>query len=225
LTPREAARAADLAAAEAVTEADSAQPAAPEPALTTPKTQDGAAPPKQAEPRKKKKPKWTQSEYAEKRAASDELRAREVEASLLRVKEKSRKPGWWAPHLRKPKARTPEVEATEAATPRTVIPPKPKEPKPMRAPTPKLELPPVKYHVSRSSEKNYPVYTDFKRGGNLHITTIRKITGDLSALRDELRVFLNKKDGEVRINDLTQQVIIKGHHVDQVTKFLQARGM
>jgi large subunit ribosomal protein L49 len=143
----------------------------------------------------------------------------------LRVKEKSRKPGWWAPHLRKPKARTPEVEATEAATPRTVIPPKPKEPKPMRAPIPKLELPPVKYHVSRSSEKNYPVYTDFKRGGNLHITTIRKITGDLSALRDELRVFLNKKDGEVRINGLTQQVIIKGHHVDQVTKFLQARGM
>jgi large subunit ribosomal protein L49 len=89
----------------------------------------------------------------------------------------------------------------------------------------KLTLPPAKYHVARTSSKNYPVYTDYKRGGNLHITTIRKITGDLSALRDELRVFLNKKNEEVRINALTQHVIVKGHHVPQITEFLKARGM
>jgi large subunit ribosomal protein L49 len=54
---------------------------------------------------------------------------------------------------------------------------------------------------------------------------VRKITGDLSALRDELRVFLNKKNEDVKINSLTQHVIVKGHHVPQVTEFLRARGM
>jgi large subunit ribosomal protein L49 len=72
-----------------------------------------------------------------------------------------------------------------------------------------ISLPPPKYHVSKSHSQNYPVYSEFKRGGNLHLTTVRRITGDLSALRDELRVFLNKKDGEVKINQLTSHVIVK----------------
>ncbi|KAK3207448.1 hypothetical protein GRF29_103g1055776 [Pseudopithomyces chartarum] len=93
------------------------------------------------------------------------------------------------------------------------------------APLVTLELPPPKYHVGRTSTKNLPVYSDYKRGGNLHLTTIRKITGDISELRDELRVFLNKKDEDVKINSLTQHVIVKGHHVPQVTDFLKARGM
>ncbi|KAL1602838.1 54S ribosomal protein img2, mitochondrial [Paraconiothyrium brasiliense] len=88
-----------------------------------------------------------------------------------------------------------------------------------------LELPPPKYHVARSSSRNLPIYTDYKRGGNLHLTTVRKITGDLSALRDELRVFLNKKNEDVKINSLTQHVIVKGHHVPQITEYLKARGM
>jgi len=41
------------------------------------------------------------------------------------------------------------------------------------------------------------------------LTTIRKITGDLTALRDELRVFLNKKNEDVKINSLTQHVVVK----------------
>lgn len=113
--------------------------------------------------------------------------------------------------------------------------------KPSAPPAVTLELPPPKYHVARTSTKNLPIYSDYKRGGNLHLTTIRKITGDLSALRDELRVFLGKKDEEVKINSLTQHVIVKvgplcsapacmlthaqGHHVPQVTDFLRARGM
>ncbi|KAF1844073.1 uncharacterized protein K460DRAFT_408380 [Cucurbitaria berberidis CBS 394.84] len=88
-----------------------------------------------------------------------------------------------------------------------------------------IELPPPKYHISRSASKNLPIYTDYKRGGNLHLTTIRKITGDLSALRDELRVFLNKKNEEVTINSLTGHVIVKGHHTSEIAEFLKARGM
>jgi large subunit ribosomal protein L49 len=87
-----------------------------------------------------------------------------------------------------------------------------------------IELPPPKYHVSRSANKNLPIYTDYKRGGNLHLTTIRKITGDLSALRDELRVYLNKKNEDVKINPLTQHVVVKGHHSGLVKSFLEQRG-
>jgi large subunit ribosomal protein L49 len=43
----------------------------------------------------------------------------------------------------------------------------------------------------------------------LRLTIIRKITGDIPALRDELRGFLNKKDEDVKINSLTQHVIVK----------------
>ncbi|KAF2641255.1 hypothetical protein P280DRAFT_548993 [Massarina eburnea CBS 473.64] len=87
-----------------------------------------------------------------------------------------------------------------------------------------ITLPPPKYHVGRSSSKNLPIYTDYKRGGNLHLTTVRKITGDLGALRDELRLFLNKKNEDVKINSLTSHVIVKGHHVQEVSEFLTLRG-
>lgn len=100
-----------------------------------------------------------------------------------------------------------------------------KKPKKDAASALSIELPPPKYHVSRSATKNLPVYTDYKRGGNLHLTTVRKITGDLSALRDELRVYLNKKNEDVKINSLTQHVIVKGHHKSEVQKFLETRGM
>ncbi|KAF2743660.1 hypothetical protein M011DRAFT_461502 [Sporormia fimetaria CBS 119925] len=89
----------------------------------------------------------------------------------------------------------------------------------------KLVLGPAKYLVTRSANKNFPVYTDFKRGGNLKLTIVRKVSGDLAALRNELKIYLNKKEDEVFLNDLTKQVIVKGHHVPEVTKFLQSRGM
>ena len=97
-----------------------------------------------------------------------------------------------------------------------------------KTPTPStvnISLSPPKYHVSRSANKNLPIYTDFKRGGNLHLTTVRKITGDLSALRDELRVYLNKKNEDVKINTLTQHVLVKGHVKGEIMNFLEARGM
>jgi large subunit ribosomal protein L49 len=70
-------------------------------------------------------------------------------------------------------------------------------------------LSPPRYHVSLSASGNYPVYTDYKRGGNLRITTVRKITGDVTALKNELRLFLGLKEDQVFINDLTKQVIVK----------------
>lgn len=53
---------------------------------------------------------------------------------------------------------------------------------------------------------------------------VRKITGDLSQLRDELRVWLNKKNEDVKINPLTAQVVVKGHCKEEAQKFLEGRG-
>lgn len=86
-------------------------------------------------------------------------------------------------------------------------------------------LPSPTYHVERSKSRNLPVYTEYKRGGNLHQTTIRKITGNCAALRDELRDFLKKKKEDVSINTLTGHIVIKGHHPELVAEFLRARGM
>ncbi|KAL5415316.1 hypothetical protein PMIN06_004337 [Paraphaeosphaeria minitans] len=182
-TPKDAARAADLAAAEAATDADNPTAPAPKPTLPS------------------KRPKSASKKAS--RPAND--------------------------------AQSPVSDALDAAmnaqsgAPKTFKAPsttkKPSKASPSAAQKTSLELPPPKYHVARSSSKNLPIYTDFKRGGNLHLTTVRKITGDLSALRDELRVFLNKKNEDVKINSLTSHVIVKGHHVPQITEFLKARGM
>lgn len=145
-TPQEAQRAADLAAAESLTEGDSAQPPQQKPVLPS------------KHPRADNKPR----------------------------------------NSKKPKASSQALN---------------------------LSLPPPKYAVSRSVNKNLPIYTDYKRGGNLHLTTVRKITGDVSALRDELRVFLNKKNEDVKINSVTQHVVVKGHHTSEIAEFLKARGM
>ncbi|KAK7180669.1 hypothetical protein DPSP01_011261 [Paraphaeosphaeria sporulosa] len=182
-SPKDAARAADLAAAEAATDADN--PTAPAPKPTLPSKRPKSSPPKASRP-------------------ADGAQAPVGDALDAAM---NAEPG-------APKTFRAPSKAARASKPR-----------PSAAQKTSLELPPPKYHVARSSSKNLPIYTDFKRGGNLHLTTVRKITGDLSALRDELRVFLNKKNEDVKINSLTSHVIVKGHHVPQITEFLKARGM
>lgn len=133
------------------------------------------------------------------------------------------------PHLRTSAPSTPQaasraadLAAAEAtiesdnpnpAAPKPTLPSQRSPPKPFAVrfipPIPELSLPPPRYHVSRSNSNNMPVYTDYKRGGNLRITRVRKITGDLSALRDELREYLQKEEKEVTVNRLTQQVVVK----------------
>ncbi|KAF1920292.1 mitochondrial large subunit ribosomal protein-domain-containing protein [Ampelomyces quisqualis] len=140
-TPQQAARAADLAAAEAITESDSAQPPGPKPTLPS---------------------------------------------------QRARGPATTAPRQ------------TESILEFMQIRPR--------------------YHVQRSVTRNLPVYTDRKRGGNLHETLIRKITGDSGALRDEIRVYLNLREDRIRVNPLTQHVVITGYYHEKVKEFLQKRG-
>jgi large subunit ribosomal protein L49 len=54
---------------------------------------------------------------------------------------------------------------------------------------------------------------------------VRKVSGDASALRDELRVLLKKPEGEVTVNSVTGHVVVKGHHTAPIKEFLEQRGM
>ncbi len=78
------------------------------------------------------------------------------------------------------------------------------------------------YHVARTSSGNLPVYSDSKRGGNLHQTIIRKISGDAGVLRDEIRDLLqrmasagkktpalSKIKKDVVLNSVNNHVIVK----------------
>ncbi|OCL11944.1 hypothetical protein AOQ84DRAFT_228547 [Glonium stellatum] len=70
-------------------------------------------------------------------------------------------------------------------------------------------LPRLKYHVARTPSNQLPVYQDSKRGGNLHQTLIRKITGDARVLSDDIRQHLGLRDKDVVVNPVTGHVVVK----------------
>jgi len=82
---------------------------------------------------------------------------------------------------------------------------------------------PLPYFVHRSNTNNLPVYEEAKRGGNLHQTRIRKLEGDLPALREQLITALNLPPERISINSVTQHIIIKGHYKNKVVKFLEGK--
>lgn len=68
---------------------------------------------------------------------------------------------------------------------------------------------PLPYRVNRTPTANLPVYLLAKRGGNLKQTKLRKIEGDISALRMQLRDALKLDDKDIVINQLTKHIIIR----------------
>ncbi|KAL3426248.1 mitochondrial large ribosomal subunit l49 [Phlyctema vagabunda] len=79
------------------------------------------------------------------------------------------------------------------------------------------------YRIARTASKNLPIYLLEKRGGNMKLTKVRKIEGDVSVLRAELQEALGLGEKEVVINQLTKQIIVKGHRKPEIIKFLEER--
>lgn len=77
--------------------------------------------------------------------------------------------------------------------------------------------------ISRTAGNNIPVYLLRKRGGNMALTKIRKIEGDINALRNDLQEWFGVKENEVVVNQLTKHILIKGHRKPEVLKFLAER--
>lgn len=65
------------------------------------------------------------------------------------------------------------------------------------------------YRITRTPSNNYPIYTLAKRGGNMKLTKLRRIEGDVNVLRKDLQLALGMDEKEVVVNQLTRHIIVK----------------
>ncbi|KAK5045264.1 hypothetical protein LTR84_009370 [Exophiala bonariae] len=88
--------------------------------------------------------------------------------------------------------------------------------------------------ISRTASNNIPVYETAKNGGNRHITSIRKISGDIEKLATTVRDALElpehivdvkgRKKDTVVINWTTNQIVIRGWRGAEVKKWAELSG-
>lgn len=88
--------------------------------------------------------------------------------------------------------------------------------------------------ITRTASRNLPVYETAKNGGNRHITSIRKISGNIEELATTVRGALNlpehivdvkgRKKDTVVINWTTNQVVIRGWRGAEVKKWAELSG-
>jgi large subunit ribosomal protein L49 len=77
------------------------------------------------------------------------------------------------------------------------------------APTATTTTPKPRYVVSRTHTKNLPVYLETKRGGNLKITTIKKVDGDKQLMRQNLAEAMGLGEDQVQLNPTTGHIVVK----------------
>lgn len=88
------------------------------------------------------------------------------------------------------------------------------------------------YYIHRTPSQRLPIYHEAKRGGNMHLTLVRKLSGDLELLRKDLSVALGlgkvlvkgRKVEGVRINWITRQIIVRGWRAPEVRVWAQGKG-
>lgn len=80
------------------------------------------------------------------------------------------------------------------------------------------------YFVERSATGNLPVYTDYKAGGNKLVTEIRKITGNIVQLRNDLQAELPRIDKDAwTIRPQSNKIVVKGDVAQDIKKVLRAK--
>ncbi|KAF9360791.1 hypothetical protein BGX26_007742 [Mortierella sp. AD094] len=113
--------------------------------------------------------------------------------------------------LNAPASSTASTTATTTATASSTV----------KAPSTKPPLPRT-YFVERTKSGQLPVYSEFKNAGSRPLTIIRKIQGNAGALRTDL--LTTYPGAEVRLNERSNQVILKGLVMDDVRQWLTAKG-
>ncbi|XP_003798688.1 39S ribosomal protein L49, mitochondrial [Otolemur garnettii] len=122
-----------------------------------------------------------------------------------------------------------EYQFVERLLPPTSI---PKPPKHEHYPTPSGWQPPrdpppdLPYFVRRSRMHNIPVYKDITHG-NRQMTVIRKVEGDIWALKKDVEDFLSPLLGKTpitQVNEVTGTLRIKGYFDEQLKVWLLEKG-
>jgi large subunit ribosomal protein L49 len=86
------------------------------------------------------------------------------------------------------------------------------------------KIEPLPYFVHRTENNNFPVYQEYKAGGNKLQTRIRRVEGNLQFLRDQIESALRMEKGQVKISSLAGHVIVKGRRRDEIVRFLSDLG-
>ncbi|KAG0090398.1 hypothetical protein BGZ93_009428 [Podila epicladia] len=81
---------------------------------------------------------------------------------------------------------------------------------------------PKAYFVERTKAGQLPVYSEYKNAGTRTLTIIRKIQGNATALKTD--ILTTYPGAEVRVNERSNQVILKGLVMDDVRQWLTAKG-
>ncbi|XP_030331296.1 39S ribosomal protein L49, mitochondrial [Strigops habroptila] len=105
-------------------------------------------------------------------------------------------------------------------------PPHPSYPTPSGWSPPAGPPPALPYFVRRSRHHNLPVYERLV-SGNRRLTELRHVEGDLWALEREVRELLRALGApqpEVRVNEVTGELRLKGHWGAELRRWLLQRG-
>jgi len=80
---------------------------------------------------------------------------------------------------------------------------------------------PLSFHIQRTKNKTFPVYTDFKNGRQIVQTILRKYTGNVQDLKMELQYLLGP---ETKITEKVGRIEIQGKHTIALKKWLEDMG-
>jgi large subunit ribosomal protein L49 len=90
------------------------------------------------------------------------------------------------------------------------------------------------YNILRTPSKNLPIYQSTKSGGSKHITTIRKIQGDLTELATAVRRALGmeeymtdmrgRRKANIVINRTTQHIVVRGWRGPEIKRWAEMSG-
>ncbi|KAJ2687798.1 54S ribosomal protein img2, mitochondrial [Coemansia spiralis] len=78
------------------------------------------------------------------------------------------------------------------------------------------------YFIHRTRFQSLPVYTNLKNNKQIRLTTVRRIEGNLEALRADMSKALG--DSSIQIVKASRQLVIKGDRAGEVRAWLTQSG-
>ena len=72
------------------------------------------------------------------------------------------------------------------------------------------------FFIERTNSQNLPVYRDSSHGGAQKMTIVRKITGDVEGLMEELQKVCSNSDVKAHVG----KVVVKGYHKEVIWDYL-----
>lgn len=77
------------------------------------------------------------------------------------------------------------------------------------------------FQFTRTPTQQLPVYSDIRNGASRRVTVLRRYTGDIKELKEELTRLLGE---EVKIEEKSASLQINGHHVIKLKRWLRRLG-